>query len=662
MSNLSKRVRCESFAQNLRSLLLTCPERADTLAFCPMGKYKAALNRMGWLLLGLAWLGMLSACDTLTPASEATGLVVTQVVDVAGEQIVITRVLPALPTPTPTPPPPATLARLVTLDLGYTGELPNLDPHTAGSRTSLDVIESLFVGLTNYNHETGEIEPELATGWTVSADGRVWTFTLRDDVAWVRPALPAREAGQIGSVEALRPVVPEDVVYAVQRACTRATAVPEVFTLFVIEGCEQIYNAATVTAAELERLGVQAVDSTTLRITLTRPASYLPTLTSMAFFRPLPRELVEELGARWQTQAGNWAGGWQTPANLVTSGPFVPVANRMDKTGVTLQRNPLWSLPRRGNVDVINIQFLRDERAIYDLWEEKALDTAPLPSDVRQEFLLRTPAKALLATDLTVFYLSFNFNSPVFREPEVRRAFGAAINRELLVEELYGGRGIGLRHFSPPGAFGAPPVDEVGVGYSPDFARQQMAGSGFRACALLPPITLLVSSTDLSLDQAEVIRQMWVDELGCDESLIEIAQVQFGRLLADTRADAGGARPDVWELAWAPYYPDAHDFLSDLLHCEDSENRQNRPCSEADDLLRQARVTPDPEVRRSLYRRVENLFFGENGSFPVIPLYIRGRYVAIQSWIAFTPARFGGEQFDAYIIVEELKRLERSRQ
>lgn len=626
-----------------------------------MGTYRAILIRVGWLLLTLGWLGLLSACNALIPEAEAPEIVVTQVVDVAGEQIVITRVLPAPPTATPTPPPPVASTRLVELDLGYTGELPNLDPHTAVNKTSLDLVESLFVGLTNYNHVTGEIEPELATAWTVSDDGRVWTFTLRDDVAWVRPALPAREAGQLGTVETLRPVAPEDVVYAVQRACTRATAAPEVFTLFVIEGCEQIYNAATVTASELERLGVEAVDPTTLRIRLTRPASYLATLASMAFLRPLPRELVEELGARWQTQAGNWAGGWQNPANLVTSGPFVPVANGMNQTGVTLQRNPHWPLPRRGNIDVINIRFLRDERAIYALWEAKALDTAPLPLETRQEFLLRTPAKALLVTDLTVFYLSFNFNSPVFREPEVRRAFSAAINRELLVEELYGGRGIGLRHFTPPGAFGAPPVDEVGVGYSPDFARQQMAGSGFRACALLPPLTILVSSTDLSLEQAEVMRKMWVDELECDENLIEIEQVQFGRLLANTRADAGGARPDAWELAWSPYYPDAHDFLSDLLHCVDSENRQNRPCSEADDLLRQARTTSDPEARRSLYRRVENLFFGENGSFPVIPLYIRGRYLAVQSWIALTPARFGGEQFDTYIIDEELKRLERSR-
>ena len=46
------------------------------------------------------------------------------------------------------------------------------------------MIENLFVGLTNFNPETSQVEPELAVSWDVSDDGTVYTFHLRDDVSW----------------------------------------------------------------------------------------------------------------------------------------------------------------------------------------------------------------------------------------------------------------------------------------------------------------------------------------------------------------------------------------------------------------------------------------------------------------------------------------------
>ena len=43
------------------------------------------------------------------------------------------------------------------------------------------------------------------------------------------------------------------------------------------------------------------------------------------------------------------------------------------------------------------------------------------------------------------------------------------------------------------------------------------------------------------------------------------------------------------------------------------------------------------------------------------PLYVRGAYRMDQSWVNYTPAHFGGEQYDTYIIDATLKKLERSR-
>jgi oligopeptide transport system substrate-binding protein len=274
----------------------------------------------------------------------------------------------------------------------------------------------------------------------------------------------------------------------------------------------------------------------------------------------------------------------------------------------------------------------------------------------------RITSRLQIVTEPTLHYLGYNFDSGIFREPKVRRAFAAAIDREKLVEELFGTQAIGMKHLIPPGIIASLPINEIGVGYSPDYARQQLAASGFGSCQLIPPFTYMISTSDLSLQQAELIRRMWIEELGCTENQIKIEQVQFGTLLANTRPEAGAVRPDIWELAWASFYPDANNWMGDLLHCEDSENRRNRPCSEEDDLIRQANSLLDDAERATTYRQLENRFFGDSGIMPLIPLYIRSTPRLVQTWLtSYSPAIFGGEQYDSYQIDMTIKELERSR-
>ena len=72
----------------------------------------------------------------------------------------------------------------VVLRLNLGGEPRTLDPALATDTQSLDVAGALFVGLTEFNEVTSEIEPNLATRWDISPDGTVYTFHLRDDVEW----------------------------------------------------------------------------------------------------------------------------------------------------------------------------------------------------------------------------------------------------------------------------------------------------------------------------------------------------------------------------------------------------------------------------------------------------------------------------------------------
>ncbi|MBK8984767.1 MAG: hypothetical protein IPM39_01585 [Chloroflexi bacterium] len=601
-------------------------------------------RRYGRSLFMLVWLSLwLAACDN-TPVVD---VVVTEVVTIEGFEEVVTKVVRQTATPTPV----VITRRLpVVLDVGMRGAYPGLDPQKTADDNGLTLVENLFAGLTNFNHDTNTVEPELASGWEVSRDGRVWTFYLRDDVFWLRPPTGVVVEDKLPQPRVLRPVVAADVVTAVQRVCQSATKTPEAFILFLIVGCEQVHGLTAVSPGDLDAIGTKAIDEHTLQITLTKPASYFLTITSLTLLRPVPGELIAE-----------FEDDWQLPENIYTSGPYLLTSGNLSEKRTILQRNTEWPLPRGGNAEVVNIFFFDSDNSMVELWQDKQLDIAPLPASSREDFLAQFAPRARMVTNQTVFYISFNFSSGVFRDANVRRAFSAAIDREALAEDLYAGRAQAMRHLGPPGVVGAPPMDSVGVGYDPDYARQQLADSGFSSCRLMPPIRFVVSSLDLSLRQAELIRDMWIKELDCTEEQIVLEQVQFGTLLANTRVEAGDARPDVWELGWASYYPDQHNWLNELLHCSDSENRAGRPCTNLDDLLRQAAQTTDLEQRITLYRQVENGFFGEGGEAPLATLYVRGDYRMQQNWIGFTPAHFGGEQYDTYIIDAELKRLERSR-
>ena len=57
-----------------------------------------------------------------------------------------------------------------------------MDPALAIDSVSFNVVENLFVALTNFNPNTWEVEPDLTERWDVSEDGTVYTFHLRKDV------------------------------------------------------------------------------------------------------------------------------------------------------------------------------------------------------------------------------------------------------------------------------------------------------------------------------------------------------------------------------------------------------------------------------------------------------------------------------------------------
>ncbi len=127
-------------------------------------------------------------------------------------------------------------------------EPPTLDPSLATDTTSVDVVGNTFVGLTKFDPVTGEVSPYLATTWESGedADGnQTWTFTLREDIAWISYDPVTGETTQVVDADG-NPlfVTAHDVVYGVKRTVDPATASDYSYVLYIIK------NAAPINAGE----------------------------------------------------------------------------------------------------------------------------------------------------------------------------------------------------------------------------------------------------------------------------------------------------------------------------------------------------------------------------------------------------------------------------
>jgi oligopeptide transport system substrate-binding protein len=245
---------------------------------------------------------------------------------------------------------------------------------------------------------------------------------------------------------------------------------------------------------------------------------------------------------------------------------------------------------------------------------------------------------------------------PPFDDVRVRRAFSAAFDRETYVTDVIQGQGLPMKHFAPPGIFGAPPIDEIGVGFDPEFAAAQLAEAGYPNCEGFPQVTLLGYSGQSTLNWIEYAQASWETNLGCSPDLIQIEQQAFAELLAATEAGVPDEEaPHMWTLGWGPDYADENNWVGDVLWCGNAENRQKRECNEIDDLIVQAREETDPAVRIELYAQIEEAFFGPEGEYPFFPIWVRIAYSAIHTWYDYTPALFGGDQWYNYSIDWEAK-------
>ncbi|MBK8046964.1 MAG: peptide ABC transporter substrate-binding protein [Anaerolineales bacterium] len=518
--------------------------------------------------------------------------------------------------------PQAASGEPITVRVSTIAEPSTLDPNLAEDTYSITPIEQLFLGLTNLNNETGVPEPELAESWTVSDDGLTWTFNLRKDAVWSDG----------------NPVTAKDVEYSVKRAVKPETASPYAYVLYLIKNAQAINQTVLPTDTyDIDTLGVKAVDDYTVQFELEAPAAYFESISSMWTLRPVPSWVIEEFGD-----------AWTDPANIVVNGPYL-LKEWKPAEQLVFEKNPTYFKKDDVQIDRVELDVISDQNTELALYESGDIDVAgDNAGSFPIEALTRIRSDATLSAELhegpraSTTYVGFTMTKPPFDNVLVRKAFSAAIDRATMVKDVVG-TGVPATQFAPKGIFGAPDP-EVGIASDVEQAKAWLAEAGYPDGEGFPTVTYRYFSSTLEEALAQALQAMWKENLNVD---VQLESMEFPAFLASTAATVPVEEmPEMWRLGWGADYPDENNWVYEVFHCTDSQNRPCAECTEADELAKAAGRETDSAKRIEMYRQVEEMMFGDE--VRVAPYYHRGFTILAKPYIERAYPAFAPPNWDTW--------------
>jgi oligopeptide transport system substrate-binding protein len=604
------------------------------------------LNKKLYVLMAIAMVvsTLLAACGQPTPEQVE----VTRVVEKEGETVVETAVVTATPEPEPEEP--------VTLNWNLGTEPPEVDPALSTDTTSVQVDEVLFLGLTDFDDETSEVIPELATEWESNEDLTVWTFYMRDDVPWVKHNPGTGETEVVEDEEGNpRMVTAHDVEYAVKRTLNPETGSDYAYVLYLLEGAKA-FNTGEETDADT--VGVEAVDDHTIQFTLTKAAPYFPAIASMWVARPVYQPAIEEWGSRWIE-----------PGFIVTNGPYV-MDQWAHQDHMVFLKNPHYYDAENVQIEKVHAVMVTSETTAMAMYENNELDEIHNPPLEEMDRIKEDPElseQLHIQPRLCSYYYGFTNNKPPMDDPLVRKAFSAAIDRQALIDNVVKGGQLPANTFAPAGIFGNAAQDPdiapwaLDAEMGKEMAQEWLAEAGYPDGEGFPAVTLMHNTSEGHRSIAEAIASMWNETLGVE---VEIQNQEWGVYLDTIEASTPLDQvPHIWRLGWCADYPDQNNWVHEVFNCEEGANRLRRNCvdetctevepSEFDELTSQASLTTDPEERKELYREAERILVEEEAAYA--PIYYYTRVVLNKPWLERSYQELGGEHWDLWTLDWEAK-------
>ncbi len=493
---------------------------------------------------------------------------------------------PAPGVATPTPPAAGSIDVGGSLRVALTADGATLDPWNATDANALLVTRQIFETLVDYEPGGFKIVPKLAERWSVSSDGRSWTFVLRRGVKF-HDGTDLDAAAVALNFDRAR-----QTAHALRGSSTPERSPPPYRAYAaLLEGFD---DASVITR-------VEAKDASTVAITTKLPFGPLLADLAMPSFAIVSPKSMRDDPSGWSTVASSAAAG---------TGPFVfrPGAWTAGQQ-LALERNgAYWAKDASGTalpyLDRVVFRMIKDEAARIAELRSGGLDAVRDITVASLSTVKADPNLQLLPRPtVSAAYLGIAGATRPFDKVELRRAIAMAIDKTLLVWTLFNWTGRPATQLLAPGMLGYD--DSVVEFYRLDTAaaKRMLADAG------------LANGFTTDLWYPQSWRAQYPDPRRVAESLAaDLAKIGITATLrtedaASYRADASALRFPLWLGETGGDSGDPDSFFSDGGVWAGDVVRE---------LLRRARYEADGSKRTELYKQVSKLIQQEASRIPLL--------------------------------------------
>jgi peptide/nickel transport system substrate-binding protein len=308
----------------------------------------------------------------------------------------------------------------------------NLDPAASLISQNIMFYRNIFQGLLRFKFNSIELEGDLAKSWTISDDGLVYTFKLRDNVQF------HKGFGKVTAAE---------VKFSWDRIMDPKT--------------RSVFRNETASVKE-----VKVIDEHTVQIILKKPdAVFL-----MKCARPRPVAIVSPKAVE--------KFGKDFSRNPIGSGPFVFESMSREQIVVTANKD-YWEGPAK--VDKVIYKTVPDMDTLIMSLEKGDVNTQQaLPRDKAVLDRLRAAGVKLKVLNRGAWhFLQINPRVKPLGDLRIRKAIAYAINRDEIIEYVLSGMAEKLNSLVPKGYFGYTEEGIPHYEYDPEKAKKLMAEAGY---------------------------------------------------------------------------------------------------------------------------------------------------------------------------------------
>jgi oligopeptide transport system substrate-binding protein len=418
----------------------------------------------------------------------------------------------------------------------------SFDPARAAAAPETDIVRALFEGLTETDAKTLHAIPAAADKWSSTDEFRTWTFHIRRDAKWsngqrltaadfvsswkrlstlgdkaAHPDLFQNIVGLSGPRPAEAPTVHEPIDFIHSPAAllgkqlrneqsNTASPVRPMVPPPVVQNSNSVTDQRSEgrgTAAVKPtpaKYGVEALDDSTLKVSLINPDKDLPKLVANPIFRPVygdGRELEAD----------------PLDKGIVTNGAFTVAG--VGKDGIILGRSQsYWNA---GSVGLDAVHFVPKENAEAALDAYRRGDVDAVTNAEFEPLLLKLLAPYddfRQTTHSALNFYEFNTANAPFSDHRVREALAIAIDRERLTNGELESSAQPASSFLPLGE-----GTDRKIPFDVERAKSLLNSAGYPDGENFPKIRLLVNRNDTQQRVARVIARMWKQNLNLETEI-----------------------------------------------------------------------------------------------------------------------------------------------